>query len=47
MEDVEGRIDRIRDDGEHGATFLTAEALEVQGATATFCEAGPSWPNQI
>lgn len=47
MEDVDSRIDRIRDEGEHGATLLTAEALEVLGAAAALYESGPRWRGQL
>ena len=43
MEDVERRIAAIGADREHGAAYLTREAVRTLGFAAAACRPGPGW----
>ena len=43
MEDVERRIGAIGANRDHGATYLTQEAVRTLGRAATACPPGPGW----
>jgi len=47
VEDVDRRIAAIRHDREHGATYLTMDAVRTLGDAAATCDQGAFWPGRL